>query len=639
MGVKATITALILDATAAGRAMVTAASAVAQKTLLSLQNVDNTSDASKPVSTAQQTAIDLRVPYTGANGAVNLGSNGITAGGVYVGTSNPSGLAHFAAGTTALGLVNLQQASADTDSFDVVLQKSRGSVTSPSVVTTGDYLGIIKGAGYGGASGFISAAEIRFVAEGTIANSRVPGRLEFWTGTNAASSVITRRGYFDSAGDLTLTGGKITSTAVATVSGNLASISTGAFNAGSALNVASAASSNTIQAAHTGGAGTTLVLTRSGTTGVSNNVHAVNITGTYNHTGAATDAGYGIRCTVTNNTAATPQRVFGYYADVSSTSSAVAYAFYAQRGEAYFKNKVTIDVDDANEQGLYVTCIGAGNKNEFHTSGPSTDKIIYVQHQTTAEAGVASNHDTHGIHVDIATAREATGVGPEHCGIQSDINFTGPQPYNTPAFSFKGSATTNNAAVKTYGGWLKADNTGGGACIPLYATSDTTAAVCVLEQYSNDGDGIDLGFRKSRGSLDTPTLITSGDELGGIDFYGCTDSVSRAFVKAARIACVSTGTVGTTRLSSYLTLSIGTDAAPTVMTEVLRLGINTLTLLDAVNVAMNTTTGTKIGTATGQKLAFWNQTPVVQQVLATGAGATVDNVISLLQTLGLCKQS
>lgn len=64
-----------------------------------------------------------------------------------------------------------------------------------------------------------------------------------------------------------------------------------------------------------------------------------------------------------------------------------------------------------------------------------------------------------------------------------------------------------------------------------------------------------------------------------------------------------------------------------------------MTITDANNVAVGTTTGTKIGTATGQKLGFWNATPVVQQVLATGAGATVDNVISLLQTLGLCKQA
>lgn len=67
MGLKATISALIGDATASGRSMLTAANAAAQKTLLSLVkgdvglgNVDNTSDANKPVSTAQQTALNLK---------------------------------------------------------------------------------------------------------------------------------------------------------------------------------------------------------------------------------------------------------------------------------------------------------------------------------------------------------------------------------------------------------------------------------------------------------------------------------------------------------------------------------------------------------------------------------------------------
>lgn len=47
-----------LTSTTAGRAMISAADAAAQKTLLSLNLVDNTSDANKPVSTAQRSAID-----------------------------------------------------------------------------------------------------------------------------------------------------------------------------------------------------------------------------------------------------------------------------------------------------------------------------------------------------------------------------------------------------------------------------------------------------------------------------------------------------------------------------------------------------------------------------------------------------
>ena len=64
-----------------------------------------------------------------------------------------------------------------------------------------------------------------------------------------------------------------------------------------------------------------------------------------------------------------------------------------------------------------------------------------------------------------------------------------------------------------------------------------------------------------------------------------------------------------------------------------------ITLAEANDIIVGTSTGTEIGTATAQKLGFWGTTPVVQQVLATGGGATIDNVISLLQTLGLCKQA
>lgn len=43
---------------------------------------------------------------------------------------------------------------------------------------------------------------------------------------------------------------------------------------------------------------------------------------------------------------------------------------------------------------------------------------------------------------------------------------------------------------------------------------------------------------------------------------------------------------------------------------------------DATNLAVGTTTGTKIGTATTQKLGFWNVTPVVQPAAANQAALT-----------------
>ena len=72
---------------------------------------------------------------------------------------------------------------------------------------------------------------------------------------------------------------------------------------------------------------------------------------------------------------------------------------------------------------------------------------------------------------------------------------------------------------------------------------------------------------------------------------------------------------------------------------------NDLTIADAGNVIVNATTGTKIGTATTQKLGFYNATPVVQPTAVTAPvdGAVIDAeartainaIITKLETLGL----
>jgi hypothetical protein len=70
-----------------------------------------------------------------------------------------------------------------------------------------------------------------------------------------------------------------------------------------------------------------------------------------------------------------------------------------------------------------------------------------------------------------------------------------------------------------------------------------------------------------------------------------------------------------------------------------------LTVADAYDFAFNSTTGTKLGTATTQKIGFFNAAPVVQQtnVANPTGGATIDAesrtaidaILSRLETLGL----
>jgi hypothetical protein len=49
------------------------------------------------------------------------------------------------------------------------------------------------------------------------------------------------------------------------------------------------------------------------------------------------------------------------------------------------------------------------------------------------------------------------------------------------------------------------------------------------------------------------------------------------------------------------------------------------TLADAVDIVVNTTTGTKIATSTAQKIGFWNATPIIQPTTAVAAATFVAN--------------
>jgi hypothetical protein len=55
-----------------------------------------------------------------------------------------------------------------------------------------------------------------------------------------------------------------------------------------------------------------------------------------------------------------------------------------------------------------------------------------------------------------------------------------------------------------------------------------------------------------------------------------------------------------------------------------------LTLADTINLILNTGTGSKIGTATSQKLGFWNTAPVVQPTTANAAATLVPNTSGIV---------
>jgi hypothetical protein len=90
----------------------------------------------------------------------------------------------------------------------------------------------------------------------------------------------------------------------------------------------------------------------------------------------------------------------------------------------------------------------------------------------------------------------------------------------------------------------------------------------------------------------------------------------------------------------------------TAPTEILDIFVN-LKFPSGGNILTDTTNGTKIGTATTQKLGFWNATPIVQPATggaastfvpntslivddsATWDGYTIGNVVKALRNAGL----
>jgi hypothetical protein len=66
-----------------------------------------------------------------------------------------------------------------------------------------------------------------------------------------------------------------------------------------------------------------------------------------------------------------------------------------------------------------------------------------------------------------------------------------------------------------------------------------------------------------------------------------------------------------------------------------------VTIADATNIILNTTTGTKIGTATSQKIGFFDKTPVVQPTAVADATTAVDvitrfnELLTRMRNLGL----
>lgn len=108
------------------------------------------------------------------------------------------------------------------------------------------------------------------------------------------------------------------------------------------------------------------------------------------------------------------------------------------------------------------------------------------------------------------------------------------------------------------------------------AASDTVAGLGTLNIFtvaqtmrknSTDAVGAILNYKKARGT--GTTIIVTGDTLGSDDFYGYDGSND---LLMGQIACLSTGTIASTRVPTQIVFKTATNAAPSVLTTAMTIG-------------------------------------------------------------------
>ena len=149
-----------------------------------------------------------------------------------------------------------------------------------------------------------------------------------------------------------------------------------------------------------------------------------------------------------------------------------------------------------------------------------------------------------------------------------------------------------------------------------------------LNQWGSNTNFLDIN--KSRGALGVFTAVQTADVMGYLAFRGAdgTDWQDCAYLVAK-----ATGTIGNNRVPGLMEFHLLSDAATSVDTTVMSLKAASVTLGDAIDIIVGTTTGTKIGTGATQKIGLWGVNPVVQQATIVDADGTLADITTKFNNL------
>lgn len=225
--------------------------------------------------------------------------------------------------------------------------------------------------------------------------------------------------------------------------------------------------------------------------------------------------------------------------------------------------------------------------------------------------------------------------------LRISISGNGGTTYNTQySFSSNGTLTAS-----TFAGSLAGSVAGIGT--QIHSAGSTSTAPF---SYRTTNTGSDITARAYFGSsaVSAGTKTYTFDVNTGIGIGGGngTRQITRASIDIANLTNTAGAETGD--------LIFSTKPSASAITEKLRISaVGDFTYFDGGNFILGTTTGTKIGTSTSQKIGFWNATPIVQPTTAVGAanfvggagtaitstdtfdGYTLQQIVKALRNIGL----
>lgn len=313
---------------------------------------------------------------------------------------------------------------------------------------------------------------------------------------------------------------------------------------------------------------------------------------------------------------------------------------------------VTGTIAQVTGGGFIQTNIASGQAALVHTGYAANvvnaGRVDFGQAMTASYLSSSASAQTRGVGFNVVTQHTGAGVMTALNGLLVTTLSSGPVTTHRGGYinaTVSGSTTTfigldvevNGTATTKYAARFNADTyvIGNPRLTGYFQRLDTneyqlsfgrnstygTAQIRVI-----DAGTANKGFIIASVSSTVMGLFTEGGTLAQINTAGVNSNLLAATGSAA--LSILGGTTGGLTFSDY---AAGGTTYLTMLNKV-------HTYADGSTIVGGSTNGLKIGNSTTW-LGFFGVTAIPRPTLATGAGATADNIITVLQNLGLVKQS